>query len=80
MYFFRELSDLVLLALIELPLVRSVSNHIISKLSASQMMEHKSLFTGVYHRAVVQFFEFARKIGFFRKIGKHAEDLFIHLL
>ena len=80
MYFFRELSDLSLLALIELSLVDSVRYNIVSELSACQMMQHESLLSRVYHRAVVQLFKLSCEIGLFGKIRQHAQNLVIYLL
>jgi len=73
-----KLSDLLLLADIEITLVDVVSDDIVAQLTAAHMVQNQALFTGVDNLAVVQGGELLSQLLLLSELGQNIQNVVIH--
>ena len=73
----REFGDALLLLYVECALVLTVCDHILTELSAGQLVKHETLLTGVDHITVVEILILLCKLCFRSQLHERCEDILI---
>ena len=75
-----EISRFLLLRNIEVTLIDAVCHDILAKLSAAELMQYQTLFTGINHGTIIQFFIFLCQLCFLCQLFQNCEHIVIHFL
>ena len=78
MYLVGKLGELVLLIHIEFPLVDTVSNDILTQLTAAQVVQHAALLAGVDDLAVIKSGILLGQLRLLGKLGQHIQNVLVN--
>ena len=80
MDFIRKVRDLRLLTLIELSLIHTVCDDLLTQLSSAEMMQYKSVLCQVDNCAVIELLKLPAKLRFIGKCRKFSKNVIINCL
>ena len=78
-YFVCELRNAILLFYIEGTFIYAVCHNCVSKLATGQLMQHKTVFSGVDNSTIVKLLKFFGKLCFLCQFYKCGKDILVHL-